>query len=211
MTRFDPSVQGPFVHVCEHNLSWFHYAYFEIVFTLVLFFPLCCYGFFSVCTFKISGAFVLFVLFLHFVACSNMCRAKAIVCLFGCWFSFCVVMRIYLLGLDFGVFWGLALLCFPLKLVHFPPFLMFADSCRLGFFGLCGFFAIFVSFAFLRGGLVVCLLCFVFCLCVLMVFGCFLLIFTSPLFAAFCNVHNMLCALVSMLHFASLFVFLFFL
>ena len=106
-------------------------------------------------------------------------------------------------------FWsvlGVCIIVFSPQTCSFPPPLL--DVCR--FLSTCllrisCFFPVFVSFTFLRRSLVVCLLCSVFCLCVylIIVFGWF--------FDTFCNVDNMFRALVSMLYFASLFVFLFFL
>ena len=104
VARFAPSVQGPFVYVCAHNLSWLHSVYFEIIFALVVFFPLCCCGFFSVCTFKISGAIILLGQFLHFVVCFNMYRAELFVDLFASWFNYCDYMCVYLLALFFPTF-----------------------------------------------------------------------------------------------------------
>ena len=139
------------MHVCAHTRTLFHCLYFENILFFLCVFPLCCYVLFSLCIFNISDAFVLLVSVLHFSGCLHMCRASSFVHPFTYWFNFCVVMHIVLLGLDFGVFWGFALLCFPHKLAHFRPFLMFADSCRLAFLGL-RFFCRFCFFCVLSQG-----------------------------------------------------------
>ena len=130
MARFAPSVQGPFVHVCAHNLPWLHCVYFEIIYPLVWLFPLCCSAFFSFCIFKISDAIILSGPFLHFVVCFNMYRAKLFVHLFACWFNCCDCMCVYLLALFFPVFFVVLNRFFPSALIKFTTN-VFCRFCML--------------------------------------------------------------------------------
>ena len=79
LARFARDVHIPLVHVSVCAWRLLQRIHSKKCFSFVLLFTLCSYTFFWFCMCKISVAIILLGLFLRFVACFEMRRAKSIV------------------------------------------------------------------------------------------------------------------------------------